>query len=79
VQKVFCRLRRQNFYIEATLGSLILLRKINEPSVASNYYLARSAELCFAMSFVKSILPPAAAEFLYLSHAWFMDFAEQNP
>jgi hypothetical protein len=31
------------FYIETTLDSLILLRKINESSVVSNYYLARSA------------------------------------
>jgi len=32
------------FYIEAALDSLILLRKINESSAASNNYLARSAE-----------------------------------
>jgi hypothetical protein len=31
------------FYIEPTLDSLILLRKINESSVGSNDYLARSA------------------------------------
>ena len=31
------------FHIETALGSLILLRKINEPSAVSNYYLARSA------------------------------------
>jgi hypothetical protein len=33
------------FYIETTLDSLILLRKINESSVVSNYYLAQSAKL----------------------------------
>jgi hypothetical protein len=32
------------FYIETELDSLILLRKINESSSVSNYYLARSAE-----------------------------------
>jgi hypothetical protein len=32
------------FYIENALDSLILLRKINESSAFSNYYLARSAE-----------------------------------
>jgi hypothetical protein len=32
------------FYIETALDSLILLRKINESSAVSNYYLARSAE-----------------------------------
>jgi hypothetical protein len=31
------------FYIETTLDSLILLRKINESSVVSNLYLVRSA------------------------------------
>ncbi|MFZ4428106.1 MAG: hypothetical protein ACOYOO_13180 [Saprospiraceae bacterium] len=32
------------FYIEAVLDSLILLRKINESSTASNNYLAQSAK-----------------------------------
>jgi hypothetical protein len=32
------------FYIEAAVGSLVLLRKINEPTAASSYYLARSNE-----------------------------------
>jgi hypothetical protein len=31
------------YYIKTALGSLILLRKINEPSAVSNDYLARSA------------------------------------
>jgi hypothetical protein len=31
------------FYIESTPDSLILRSKINESSVGSNYYLARSA------------------------------------
>jgi hypothetical protein len=31
------------FYIKTTLDSLILRSKINESSVVSNYYLARSA------------------------------------
>jgi hypothetical protein len=50
------------FYIENTLGSLILRSKINEPSVFSNYYLARSAvkSLFTRPRFQKNILPQKA-------------------
>jgi hypothetical protein len=51
-------------YIETALDSLILLRKINESSAVSNYYLTRSAE--------KSLLPPAAAEYYFETDVFFM-------
>ncbi|MEY4133669.1 MAG: hypothetical protein RL386_19 [Bacteroidota bacterium] len=51
-------------YIETALVTLILLRKINETSAVSNYYLTRSAE--------KSLLPPAEAEDYFETDVFFM-------
>jgi hypothetical protein len=49
------------FYIETALGSLILLRKINEPSAVSNDYLARSAVKILDIDAKQRIFPLAVS------------------